>query len=105
MKKETQQKLEQNDKDYKKCFLCGEAKQSVVNNRIDNKPIYAVSCENCGKYKITDVFLQATKPQGMTREQKQAVTWFIKDHPNALISGENIEHIEQEYKRYMQNNR
>ena len=90
----------------KKCFLCGEAKQSTINNRIDNKPIYEVICENCGKYKITDVLLKGK----ITPEQKQAAIWFIKDHPGVLISADeegmgNIKYIEQEYRRYRQSNR
>ena len=81
----------------KKCFLC-EEKNAIINKN-NNKPIYEISCENCGKYKITDVLLKV-----ITRKQKQAAIWFVKNNTDKLIDTENIKYIEQEYKIYMQSN-
>lgn len=83
----------------KKCFLCGEEKQKTTIGRDTTSIIYGVSCENCGKYKITDVLLKV-----ITQDQKQAVIWFIKNNPEELISAENIEYIEQEYNKHKQTN-
>lgn len=82
-----------------KCPLCG--RENIFKERISGTVIYEINCENCGKYKVSDVILIWIKK--IKYEEKKAIVWYAKNNTDiSICDDKDISHIRQKYKIHLQ---
>jgi predicted rRNA methylase YqxC with S4 and FtsJ domains len=84
------------NKNMKNCYFCEEKNINI--SKAESQPAYKIVCSNCKEYFISDSLTLVT----LNDFKKKAAIWYLTIKPGFQFTGENIDFIEQEYRRFLQ---